>query len=100
MNKINTQAFLPYKCQHDHLHLDISTHDEAASVKAVTSASACLSRFLSADVISSYNSSTRYIRYKKHCWNHLLCRQTSRLLVGTFSPLSCCSDNLNSGSCS
>jgi len=67
MNKNKTQAHLPYKCELDRLHLDISTHGEAMNVKAVTSAPDCLSRFLSADMIFSYNWSTCCIHYKKHC---------------------------------
>jgi len=36
MNKNKTQTLLPRECELDILHLDISTHGEAASVAAVT----------------------------------------------------------------
>ena len=67
-NKNKTQAFLARECELDHLHLDISTHGEAASVRAVTNALACLVGFLSADMISSYNWLTHCTSYKKRCW--------------------------------
>jgi len=62
------RALLPRDCELYRLHLDISTHGEVASVKAVTSAPACLGRFLSTDIIFSYSWSTRRIHYEKHCW--------------------------------
>jgi len=34
MDKNKTQTLLPRECELDILHLDISTHDEAASVAA------------------------------------------------------------------
>jgi len=36
MNKNKTQTLLPRECELDILHLDISTHGEAASVAAAT----------------------------------------------------------------
>ena len=53
MDKNNTQTLLPRECELDILHLDISTHGEAASVAAATRPP---------DMI------TRCIGYKKHCW--------------------------------
>ena len=32
MDKNKTQALLPRECELDRLHLDVSTHDEAAGV--------------------------------------------------------------------
>jgi len=43
------------KYELDCLHLDVSAHGEAASVGVVTNALTCISRFLSADMISSFN---------------------------------------------
>jgi len=67
MNKNKTQMLLAWECEFDCLHLDISTHSKAASVRAVTNALACLVGFLSADMISSYNWLTHCTSYKKHC---------------------------------
>ena len=68
MDKNKTQTLLPCECELDILHLDISTHGEAASVRAVTNALACLVGFLSADMISSYNWLTHCTSHKKRRW--------------------------------
>jgi len=68
MDKNKTQALLARDCELGRPHLDISTHSEAASVRAVTNALACLVGFLSADMISSYNWLTHCTSYKKRCW--------------------------------
>ena len=79
MNKNKTQALLPRECKLDRLHLDISVHGEAASVGTVTNIPACLSRFLSADMISNYNWLIR-----STCYNSII---GSSLLRGDLTPL-------------
>jgi len=75
MDKNKTQTLLARGCELDPLHLDISTHGEAASVRAVTNAPACLRHFLSPDMIFYHNWLTRCTRYKKYCWIILFARR-------------------------
>lgn len=65
-----TQVFLPRERELGHLYLDldVSTHGEAASVGEVPCAPVCISRFLSADMIPSYDWLTRCTHYRKLCW--------------------------------
>jgi len=85
------------KYELDCLHLDVLPHGEAISVGAVTNALTCISQFLSADMISSFNWSTRCICYKNTVVSSPLQADVTPL-GDIFLPLSCCADKVNCGS--